>query len=185
MPAVARRTVPRAEKGAVLLERLSVLIGGGDVNKGNYVYAGGRDGSHLAYFYARLFEDADMPLERESCVCGHDITEQCFVEHAPSKQLAVVGNCCIKLYVGAARTCVHCRAPHKNMLDSECASCRTRTLWLTVPMARNAEAKALGARFDWARRRWYARAHSKWCDRRGLSKLFQPVEVLMDDEDSD
>jgi hypothetical protein len=97
----------------------------GDINVVNYRYAGGDTGRHANYWRTMGRTKAEMPPHKNICACGHEIDENCFIEHKSSGKLIVLGNCCIKRYIpDSGRTCERCGDPHKNRKDNRCNSCR-------------------------------------------------------------
>jgi hypothetical protein len=97
----------------------------GDANVVNYRYAGGDTGRHANYWRTMGRTKAEMPAHKNICACGHDIDENCFIEHKSTRKLIVLGNCCIKRYIpDSGRTCERCGEPHKNRKDNRCNSCR-------------------------------------------------------------
>jgi len=163
----------------------------GDDDVANYRYYGGDQGRHLSYFVNTLHRrPTDMPDRRAFCVCGIKIMEQCFLEHEPSKELVVVGNCCIRRYVPkAGRTCDCCGEGHRNRRDNLCHACRAAgavpdrlaprppappRVYLHVPYESRDEAKGWGARWCPETRRWYAFGGSAAVFRFGLVWLSVP-----------
>ena len=93
-----------------------------DIQNGIWKYAGGTEGRHLNYFHL-TFPNRDMPTRAEFCVCGHKITENCFI--TDGEKIVVLGNCCIKKFVPkSSRTCSKCGKEHKNRTVNRCNECR-------------------------------------------------------------
>lgn len=96
-----------------------------DDDLSHYVYAGGRNGSMYKYFVMRKTRH-EMPDKRDECLCGHHIKENCFIEHRPTGELFVIGNCCIKKWLpkeNQRKTCEICNCPHKRTKTNVCTSC--------------------------------------------------------------
>jgi hypothetical protein len=90
-----------------------------------FQYAGGRNGRHANY-WKLMFGDKPFPERQIKCVCGHLITENCYIMDETGK-IYVVGNKCIKRYLlkeKSGRTCEKCKAPHKNRTVNLCKKCR-------------------------------------------------------------
>jgi len=93
-----------------------------EIVNGNWKYCGGRTGSHLNYFKISCKDD-DLPEQVNECVCGHAISENCYITDGES--ILVLGNCCIKKFIPkSSRTCENCEAPHKNRTVNRCNKCR-------------------------------------------------------------
>jgi len=103
-----------AEKFDLALRELST-------NQENYleewVYAGGDSGRHARWFNL-YYGEMKMPPYQDECICTHPISEQCFIQNRITKELVVVGNCCIKCYLlNSGRTCLNCNKKHKKPED--------------------------------------------------------------------
>ena len=95
-----------------------------DIDRGGWKYCGGNEGRHLRYFKIAC-PGYDLPPLESHCVCGHRITENCYITNGP--ELMVLGNCCIKRFVPAklsGRTCERCGEPHRNRKVNRCKECR-------------------------------------------------------------
>lgn len=91
-----------------------------------WAYAGGCTGSHLNYFLMIQDEFRLVPPPTQAlCICGHEISENCYIRRLRDNFLLVVGNCCIKktLRDKARRTCSNCLTPHKNRNHNLCHNC--------------------------------------------------------------
>jgi len=94
-----------------------------DIYKNGWRYCGGNHKQHLNYFKL-LFKDEQLPPIAKSCVCGHSISENCYI--TDGKQKLVLGNCCIKKFIpNSGRTCSVCGDPHKNRVINKCNTCRS------------------------------------------------------------
>jgi len=94
-----------------------------EIIKNNWKYCGGRTGRHLKYFKL-CCKDDDLPEQKNECVCGHHIEENCYI--TDGEQILVLGNCCIKKFIPkSSRTCEDCGNPHKNRNVNKCNKCRT------------------------------------------------------------
>lgn len=87
-------------------------------------YIGGDSDSHAKWWVLNM-EDTPMPGHKDHCLCGHDIQKNCYIQHMESKEILVVGSCCITRFMThSGRTCSICQAPHKNRMDALCNDCR-------------------------------------------------------------
>jgi hypothetical protein len=96
----------------------------GEIQGGDWVYAGGDSNAHANYWKLSRGKQ-EMPPYQEKCVCGHNITEQCYI--TDGNTYIVMGNCCIKRFIPkklAGRTCDKCKEPHRNRIVNRCNSCR-------------------------------------------------------------
>jgi hypothetical protein len=101
-----------------------------DIIKQDYRYAGGtpdeNNPSHYNY-WKMLVNDKPylkMPDYMGSCVCDHDIKNNCFIINKDDK-LLVLGNCCIKKFIpNSGRTCGKCGEPHRNIKFNLCNECK-------------------------------------------------------------
>lgn len=92
-----------------------------EITNGNWKYCGGNEGRHYRYF--KMMDICDkLPLCEEKCVCGHKITENCYITNG--EQILVLGNCCIKRFIPKnTRTCQECGKPHLNRKYNFCNKC--------------------------------------------------------------
>lgn len=94
-----------------------------DIIKSDYKYCGGNCGRHLRYFKLSCPDD-DLPEPVNECVCGHKISENCYI--TDGTQILILGNCCIKKFIPkSSRTCETCGNPHQNRKINKCNDCRT------------------------------------------------------------
>jgi hypothetical protein len=93
-----------------------------EIINGGWRYCGGDRGRHLNY-WRTCHGDMPLPDHESKCVCGHKITENCYI--TDGKELLVLGMCCIKRFVPkCTRTCERCGEPHKNRIVNRCNECR-------------------------------------------------------------
>ena len=100
-----------------------------------WVYFGGheyktsydKDGFHNIRFH-RLWPDYfdKEPFIHHSdyCVCGTGIVQQCYIYNIYTKEIVVVGNCCILKWKLQGMPCSMCFEPHLNRKDNYCSPCR-------------------------------------------------------------
>ena len=90
----------------------------------DWSYCGGNKGRHLKYF-KMCCKNFDLPVSMNTCVCGHPIEENCFIQDRKKKYLLTLGTCCIKRFIPkSSRTCEICRNPHRNRKVNRCNDCR-------------------------------------------------------------
>jgi len=88
----------------------------------NYKYCGGNKKSHANYFEL-LNKHREFPEEKDHCLCGHKITENCYI--TDGKTTLVLGNCCIQKFIEkSGRTCDKCEKSHRSRLMNRCKDCR-------------------------------------------------------------
>lgn len=93
-----------------------------DIQNGDWKYCGGNMGRHFNYFKL-FFGHNKIPDKLKSCICGHDIIENCYITN--DIEIIILGNCCIKKFIpNSTRTCEKCNAPHKNRVCNRCNICR-------------------------------------------------------------
>mgnify|MGYP003630201387 CR=1 FL=1 len=100
-----------------------------------YKYKGGdnsfgtknKPSSHNNYWKLN-YGKTRLPEHVDKCVCGNNITENCYIVRGDGKALLILGNCCIKHFLGdkGGRTCDKCDKPHKNSKDNLCKKCRPK-----------------------------------------------------------
>ena len=97
-----------------------------DIDKQNFKYCGGNKGSHLNYFESFFKKRLKWsPANTDHCICGHRISENCYIINNSEEILLILGNCCIKKFVPkSTRTCEKCECPHKNRVVNRCNKCR-------------------------------------------------------------
>ncbi len=100
-----------------------------DIITQNFKYCGGNMGSHYNYFKICFKSELKQnpswcPAEKEICICGHKITENCYIIN-DSKRILTLGSCCIKRFIPkSSRTCEICGEPHRNRIINKCNDCR-------------------------------------------------------------
>jgi hypothetical protein len=95
-----------------------------DIINNNFRYCGGDNKSHLNY-YKLIFKEKKLPDKKCNCICGHDISENCYI--TDGNIILTLGNCCIKKFLPkdkSGRTCEKCGNPHKNRICNLCNICR-------------------------------------------------------------
>jgi hypothetical protein len=142
------------EKADPFFAAIAALSANKDDPISEWVYAGGDGGAHAAWFKLR-YPGREPPGHRASCICGHPIAENCFIENRLTRALIVVGNCCIRRYLPknqAGRSCADCGRPHRNRRDAWCDSCRGGTLRCGKHMGESFRAvlESDGEYCDWA-----------------------------------
>jgi len=92
----------------------------------NWRYCGGRNGQQRhANYYKMACPNDDLPDLVDRCICGHKITENCYITN--EYEIIILGNCCIKRFLpdeNSGRTCEVCKKPHKNRKNNRCNDCR-------------------------------------------------------------
>lgn len=79
--------------------------------------------SHLNYWLTTN-PNTPLPDKTHNCICGHPIIENCYIENIHSKEILILGNCCINRFVEKkGRTCKICGASHKRRLIDRCFDC--------------------------------------------------------------
>ena len=58
------------------------------------------------------------------CVCNTKIKQQCYIINRETKDVVVLGNCCIEKLNLSGRTCGICHTKHRNRSDNYCSPCR-------------------------------------------------------------
>jgi hypothetical protein len=99
----------------------------GDDTLENYIYSGGKDPSKEEYFFKKNPNARQLPEEKDNCICGHHIKENCYIKHIITGTVIVVGNCCIKKYLpeeNRNKTCSKCNKAHRNRNFDMCNNCR-------------------------------------------------------------
>lgn len=60
----------------------------------------------------------DLRDTDDHCICQHDIVENCFIQQNLTKEVYVVGNCCVRLFSSVGKQtitkCGTCLGKHKN-----------------------------------------------------------------------
>lgn len=94
-----------------------------------FKYCGGNKGSHFNYFKIffreRLQENPKWsPVQKDHCICGHIISENCYIINN-TELILILGNCCIKKFVPTnKRSCEKCGNHHRNRNVNRCNECR-------------------------------------------------------------
>ena len=95
----------------------------------NWKYCGGNSKTgtemrHLNY-WKLLYPDEELPEYGDECVCGHKITNNCYITY--NDEILILGNCCIKKFLpkdNAGRTCDECGKSHRNRKINKCNDCK-------------------------------------------------------------
>ena len=74
----------------------------------------------LGYYY----ESPQKHFSDDRCVCGHVISQNCYIFNKITKDIVIIGNCCIRKFNLEGKTCSECGASHKNRNDNFCNECR-------------------------------------------------------------
>lgn len=93
----------------------------------DYKYCGGDSGSHLNYWRDHINKNNkyNKPANVSNCICGHSISENCYIMHKTNSRILVLGNCCIQKFVSdCGRTCENCGSGHQNRKVNRCNNCR-------------------------------------------------------------
>jgi len=95
-------------------------------NLTDWKYAGGNMGRHERYFDLMFEGKKEHPSPIKKCPCGVKIKEQCYIQNINTKEIRIIGNSCIKKFLGKVeRTCEECKKPHKNRKVNRCNDCRS------------------------------------------------------------
>ena len=82
---------------------------------------------HYNYFmmaWKDYFEHQPHIAPACRCVCNTPITQQCYIINRETKEVVVLGNCCIEKLNLSGRTCGLCHVKHNNRSDNYCSPCR-------------------------------------------------------------
>lgn len=92
----------------------------------DWMYAGGNMGRHERYFVLKFGYGECHPDPIDKCPCGIKILEQCYIQNIHTKEIRIIGNHCIKKFLGKVeRKCEECKKPHKNRKVNRCNDCRS------------------------------------------------------------
>jgi hypothetical protein len=96
---------------------------------GQYVteYQKNKKAHHYNYFmkaWPDHFKHQPYIGHEERCVCNTPIKQQCYIINRDTKEVVVLGNCCIEKLRLSGRTCSRCHAKHRNRKDNLCNDCR-------------------------------------------------------------
>ena len=110
--------MPNTKEGTIEVQKL--------LNNG-YVYAGGDFGSHINYWHIfadGLFVGNWTPKFKPQCVCGEELTRNCWIYNPETNRMKVIGSECIKKFGLEGRKCCICNSVHKNRIVNRCNDCR-------------------------------------------------------------
>lgn len=97
----------------------------GDFNKYDYIgkFKNKSNNEKNNYLKAiELSEDIILPQFTNYCKCGHYIEVQCYIRNIQTKEIFVVGNCCVKKF-GIKKKCIECNEVHKRTKFNICTNC--------------------------------------------------------------
>ena len=92
----------------------------------NYEYMGGYTTKKnvIKNGYMKRMENEGIiyPELKWNCECSHWILQNCYIRNIITKEILVVGNCCIK-YFGIKKKCITCKKIHKRTKFNICIDC--------------------------------------------------------------
>lgn len=95
-------------------------------NLSDYEYAGGytckKNIEKNNYMKAFELEGTVYPDIKEECECSHWIKQNCYVRNIKTKDILVIGNCCIK-HFKITKKCSSCNKEHKRTKSTICSDC--------------------------------------------------------------
>ena len=101
-----------------------------DKNLSNYIFCGGsKEKKDSDYFFEKNPLITVLPNNVNDCLCGHDIKNNFYIQHKLTKEIFIVGSCCIKKWLpkeNQKKTCSECGERHRNRIVDLCNSCRPR-----------------------------------------------------------
>lgn len=90
----------------------------------DFKYVGGDHDCHWNWWNT-VYPGRPMPPHSDFCLCEHSIVHNCYIEHYHTKEILVVGSCCIRRFMThSGRTCTKCGESHHNRKDPWCDACR-------------------------------------------------------------
>ena len=111
--------MPNTKEGTIKVQKL--------LNNG-YLYAGGDFDQHSNYWpiFAPSYK---LPVNRTpkfkpQCVCGEELTRNCWIYNPEINRMKVIGSECIKKFGLEGRKCCICNSVHKNRIVNRCNDCR-------------------------------------------------------------
>ena len=78
--------------------------------------------------YMKAFEENEnikFPEYSNNCICTHWIKTQCYIMHIKTKEIYIVGNCCIKRF-NIKKKCINCNGLHNRTKFNICAKCEKK-----------------------------------------------------------
>ena len=78
----------------------------------------------FAYYMMHFQHKFKQPAKSFSCICSHEIQQNCYIYNSLTKKALVVGNCCIcKCLPKCTKTCEVCKQSHKRRVQNICVEC--------------------------------------------------------------
>ncbi len=113
-----------SERNNPYLQRLIARLG----DFSDWEYVGGNKQPAQVRRYERYFgKDYPYPDAKAICVCDHDIEDNCYLQHKATREIVIVGSCCVRRFLpkGDARLlrCALCEEPHRNLRHNLCNAC--------------------------------------------------------------
>jgi len=102
-----------------------IYFGGGEYHT-HYDKTNGRHNRYFHLSWPHYFDEQPSPPVEERCVCNHHIEQQCYILNVKTKDIVIIGNCCILKFGLQGRKCGECGADHKNRKDNLCNDCRKK-----------------------------------------------------------
>ena len=97
------------------------------LSKKGWIYAGGDFDEHQNYwkiFSKSYFYKSYTPGFKSKCVCGQELTRNCWIYNPKENRIKVIGSECINKFLDKRRTCSICGDEHKNRKVNRCNKCR-------------------------------------------------------------
>lgn len=133
-PLTKPETKPKSERETARLQKITDRFIAGlkkhnltyeQITSSDWRYCGGDDGA-AARYYAVACPDEKHPEHATRCVCGHPINKNFYINNINTKQILILGMCCIRKFIPKCyRTCSECGAKHRNTKKNLCNLCQT------------------------------------------------------------
>jgi hypothetical protein len=79
--------------------------------------------NYMKAFY--LDNNIVWPEISNNCACGHWIIKQCYIQHIETKEIIVVGDCCINKFK-IKKKCIECNQNHGRTKFNICKNCEDK-----------------------------------------------------------
>ena len=93
-----------------------------------FIYAGGDFNEHKNYWptfaSSRGLNIDRVPKFKNYCICGEEISRNCWVYNPDTRRIKVIGSECINKFKIGRRRCIICNKAHQNRKVNKCKECR-------------------------------------------------------------
>lgn len=101
-----------------------IVAGGHQDNQHKHDSEPGLGRFTFEYYMMHFKHKFKQPEYTTSCICTHDIEQNCYIYNTLNKKALVVGNCCVcNCLPNNKKSCELCKEPHQRRIKNICVNC--------------------------------------------------------------